>query len=155
MATFLIKYGIQIPDNIDELRDDVVIRLGPIKEPIKDFLVSIKQLENLQGNDFINAYEALAPEVQEIWDIRVSRDHLKELAKFISNKFSSETIIEYQEYAALREYSSLPKHKKDALELFLPDTNFTFDDLVIVDNYIEDHSLEFDDIKIAGADSNT
>ncbi|AFB20972.1 hypothetical protein [Rickettsia canadensis] len=45
---------------------------------MRSFLLSIKELENLylyptgQDRDFINVYKILSPEVQEMWDVRVS-----------------------------------------------------------------------------------
>ncbi|QQV75323.1 hypothetical protein H6P87_00876 [Rickettsia tillamookensis] len=66
MAKFLLKHNVCIPElsysyNVPEL---------------KDFLLPIKKLENLyitaQGNDFINTYNSSTPEVQAIWDARVS-----------------------------------------------------------------------------------
>ncbi|CAK6518542.1 hypothetical protein [Rickettsia helvetica] len=87
----------------------------------------------------MNAYKASTPEVQEIWDVRISRDHLSKLAGFIEKKFSKESNIEHTEYAALREYNSLSKHKQEVLEILLARKNFNSDDLVKVDNYIKAH----------------
>ena len=45
---------------------------------MRSFLLSIKELENLylyptsQDSDFINVYKISSPEVQEMWDVRVS-----------------------------------------------------------------------------------
>jgi hypothetical protein len=101
MAKLLVKFGVQIPDNIDMLCSDSLVQLYPTKGLIKDLLLSIKKLENLQGDDFANAS---TPEVQEIWDARISKNHLKKLAGFIEKKFSKESTIEHTEYAAFREY---------------------------------------------------
>ncbi|MEY4463041.1 MAG: hypothetical protein RLZZ81_12 [Pseudomonadota bacterium] len=139
MAKFLVRHGVQMPDNIDILCDDSLIQRYPTKGTIKDLLLSIKKLENLQGNDFVNAYTTSSSEVQEIWDVRISRDHLGKLAGFIEKKFSKESAIGYKEYAALREYSSLTKHKKEVLEIILAQKNFNSDDLIKVDNYIKAH----------------
>ncbi|WCR57463.1 MAG: hypothetical protein PG979_001520 [Rickettsia asembonensis] len=109
---------------------------------ITGLLLSIKRLEDLQGDDFINAYNALSPEVQEIWDVRISRYHLSKLAEFIEKKFSKESSIEYKEYAALREYNSLTSNKKAILESYLARKNFNSDDFVKVDKHIKDHFFE-------------
>ncbi|WP_218460327.1 hypothetical protein [Rickettsia sp. TH2014] len=142
MTKLFVRFGVQIPDNIDILCDDSLIRHHPTKGSIKNLLLSIKELENLQGDDCINAYNASTPEVQEIWDARVSRYHLNKLAKFIEKKFSKESTIENTEYAALREYSSLSKHKQEVLEILLARKNFNSDDFVKVDNHIKDHFFE-------------
>ncbi|ABV73364.1 hypothetical protein A1E_02095 [Rickettsia canadensis str. McKiel] len=45
---------------------------------MRSFLLSIKELDNLylyptgQDSDFINVYKISSPEVQEMWDVRVS-----------------------------------------------------------------------------------
>ncbi|AFC71061.1 hypothetical protein [Rickettsia australis] len=46
------------------------------------------------------------------------------MAEFIEKRFSKESAIGYKEYAALSEYSSLPKHKKEALKILLSDDNY-------------------------------
>ncbi|HJD59696.1 MAG TPA: ankyrin repeat domain-containing protein [Rickettsia endosymbiont of Omalisus fontisbellaquei] len=138
MAKFLLKHGIYVPD-IDLLdRREVGNLLLPIKE-----LEDLYLYDDSKDSDFISAYNALNPEVQEIWDIRVSKYRfLSKLAEFIEKKFSKENAIGYKEYAVLREYSSLPKHKKEALEILLAQKNFNPDDLIKVDNYIKVHFFE-------------
>ncbi|WP_412708030.1 hypothetical protein [Candidatus Rickettsia kedanie] len=87
----------------------------------------------------MNAYNSSTSEVQEIWDARVSKHCLSKLAAFIEKKFSKESAIGYKEYAALREYSSLPKHKKESLKILLSDDNY----LIKLDNYIKAHFFFF------------
>lgn len=70
MAKFLVKHGIQIPDDIDSLCSDLAEQKFPSKRIVKDFLLSIKKLDN-SFNDSNNAYKNASPEIQEIWDIRV------------------------------------------------------------------------------------
>jgi len=147
MAKFLVKHGVDIPDHMDLLCRDWFIQQYPAKGSIKNFLLSIKNLENLQitnqKSNFIKAYEVLDSETQEVWNIRKSREDLKKIANFIEEKFSKETVIKYEEYQYLRKYNSLPKHKKDALEIFLTNEKFTFHELITkVDNFINNHFLE-------------
>lgn len=182
MAKFLVKCSVQIPNEVNTLYSDSFIQNQPNKGPIKNLLISIKELEGLNivdhKSDFNDAYNALDSEIQEIWDVRVS----KNLARFISEKFSENANIEYKDYAALRKYNSLSEAKKEILEIFLEQNNYTSNDLVKIDNYIKNHFFEiakvakslecsdlallgsdiipqitqylkFDDIKIAGADS--
>ena len=167
ITKFLIKYGVTIPTSnyINKLCTDSFIQFHPNKGPIKDLLLSIKNLEDLysigQGDDFINAYKALDTETQEIWNIRQSRANLKKIANFIEEKFSKGTVaIEYKEYDHLRKYNSLPKYKKDALEIFLTNEKFTFNELItIVDNFVNNNffklariadSLEGSDFELLG-----
>ncbi|MCC8377229.1 MAG: ankyrin repeat domain-containing protein [Rickettsia endosymbiont of Graphium doson] len=173
MAKFLVKHGAQIPDSTSALGNTLGniicpehrIERDPTVGDIKDFLLSIGKLEDLystgQGDDFINAYKALDTETQEIWNIRQSRENLKKIANFIEEKFSKETVaIEYKEYDHLRKYNSLPKYKKDALEIFLINEKFTFNELITrADNFVNNNffklariadSLEGSDFELLG-----
>lgn len=132
MVKFLLKYDLCMPN-------EDLLGVGCSSQEMKIFLLSVKKLENLQGNDFINAYKTLSPEVQEIQDVRVSRYRLSKLAEFIEEKFSKESTIGYKEYFVLREYSSLTKHKKEILKTYLARKNFNSDELIKVDNYIKAH----------------
>ncbi|WP_341791990.1 ankyrin repeat domain-containing protein [Rickettsia endosymbiont of Gonocerus acuteangulatus] len=112
MAKFLVKHGAQIPYDMSLSWNNHRIREEPTIGYVRDFLLSITNLEDLysigQGDDFIKAYEALDTETQEIWNIRQSRENLKKIANFIEEKFNKENvIIEYYEYNHLRKYNSL------------------------------------------------
>lgn len=168
MAKLLVKHGAQIPDSTSALGNIICpehrIERDPTIGDIKDFLLSIGKLEDLystgQGDDFIKAYNALNPETQEIWNIRQSRANLKKIANFIEEKFSKESVIKYEEYDHLRKYNSLPKYKKDALEIFLTNEKFTFNELITrADNFVNNNffklariadSLEGSDFELLG-----
>ncbi|MGI4752438.1 MAG: ankyrin repeat domain-containing protein [Janthinobacterium lividum] len=143
MAKFLVGENIRIPDNLNELCSEGLVNRHPGKNNIKNFLSSIKNLEKLyiinRNSDFINAYKTSNAEVQKAWNARIS---LSKLAKFIVEKFNTENSIDYKEYNLLREYSSLPKYKKEALKILLAQMNFNSDDLNKVDNFINNNFFE-------------
>lgn len=142
MAKLLVKHGVQIRTNIDQL----------VPSAIKDFLLSIKKLDDSYNsalsngkNDFCDIYENLKFEDQEIWFFRKAKEGLGNfniVAEFITKKISEKNIIKYNEFAGLRAYDSLSEPKKDLLKILLKSKGITDNDFVKIDSYIKNHFFE-------------
>jgi|GEM_PF-2297435 len=143
-----IKYDNEIPDKQLILNCPFIFDSPDSNSQISKLAFEIKSLEDLYivpNGNFINTYESSSPAIQEIWRDRLFNNDsskIQDLAEFIAEKFINDDVIEYNEYGALRKYTSFIKPQKDLLKILLESKGFNKSNITELENYIQDHFLK-------------
>jgi len=95
IAKFLIKHGVNIPDNIRALCSSIEAQKYHSNNIVEDFLLSVKKLDDLYNN-FINGYKTASSEIQEAYCTRTGIDltDLKEKSKSLNHSTISDVNAE-------------------------------------------------------------